>query len=190
MVIEFSPTHGALKMKYLLLLSISLTSLNAFASSCNDAIESFFAKHAPNTKEILITGKYTEKSEKTDMYLDCEVPVKKEATHFKLNIKPEKFNPNYGDGGAFWPFGNYPTVEQESDNYRSVNYYTCSADENGFSIDFSYNELSGWYKSYRYSLSVLRNTDGEFELSLRDGDGGLFASAVSCKGSLSENSKQ
>lgn len=170
-------------MKFLA--ALLLLSTTAFAeTTCNDAIEKFFATYAPNTKELVVTGKYTEKSEKTGEYLACEAPVKKEAARLVMSVKPEKFNPGYGDGGAFWPFGNYPTVDQESDEHRSVNYFYCSANADGFSIDFSYSELGGWYKSKRYKLSVTKNSDDSYDYSLLDGN--PSSDVVTCRGALSE----
>ena len=99
-------------MKYFSII-ILFASTTSFAN-CNETIEKFFAVHAPNTKELIVTGQYTKKSKKTGKYLACEAPVKKEVDHLVLDIDHLKFNPLYGDGGAFWPFGNYPTVEQET----------------------------------------------------------------------------
>lgn len=166
-----------------LFFALSSTSLMAAENDCTQGIQATLAGWAPKTGIVTLTGKYTKKSQSGE-YKACELSIKLDGNRLVPDVNPQKFNPNYGDGGAFWPFGNYPTAEPASDDYKSVAYFTCWANPNGFSIDYGYKEQSGWYKSKRYSLSLEKNSDGSYEASLRDGDPGLRA--VSCRGEISE----
>lgn len=166
------------------LLMLALVSTPSMADTdCTQGIRATLSGWAPATGKVTLAGKYTKKS-RSGEYKACELSIKLDGNQLVPEFTHEKFNPNFGDGGAFWPFGSYPTTEQPSDQYRRLNYFTCSASQNGFSIDYSYGELNGWYKSKRYSLSLERNSDGSYDASLRDGEPDLRA--VTCRGDISE----
>ena len=172
-------------MKYSLVLLYSLFSLNVFAQSdCEQGAKDFVAVKAPRTKEIKIVGQYLKKAS-DGTFKSCELSVKIEHASVRLNFDHNNFNPSYGDGGAFWPFGSYPLVEVPSDEYRSLMSYQCQADyKTGLAMDYTFREKNGWRKKKRYSFSVLANDVGTYDATLRDGDPEL--KAITCRGTIVE----
>lgn len=166
----------------LFVLALVLIHQNAFAT-CASGVKSFYNMISPTATSLKITGLYTHKSKKTKTHLPCEVIISLEESHLTPDLNPAHFNPNYGDGGAFWPFGTYPIVERVSDDYQTVISQTCISDKDGFNIDFVYREKSGWRKLKRFSLSLFRSEDQLFTLALRDGTPSL--PAVACRGTVS-----
>lgn len=174
-------------MKYSLLMTAFIFSIS-FANAgdnCTAEIGNFLSDLAPKTGIVKVTGKYTKKSESGE-FKDCSLSIKLNGNQLVPNFTPESFNPSYGDGGAFWPFGMYPTVEIETNEYSRLRYYECAAGEKGFGIDYIYKSRSGWRKSSRYSLELEKNSDGTYSASLRAGSGYIHDKLVTCKGTISE----
>lgn len=171
-------------MKLTLLLTASLlcASTSFAKSSCQENIEAFMAKKAPNSKEILVSGSYTQKS-KDGTYKKCALSIKTDGTELTPYFSAQSFNPQYGDGGAFWPLGTYTMEQPVTDQYRTILGYSCKADAEGFSTDLYYKN-SGWPDKKRFILSVLPNATGTFDVTLVDGD--PRANPVTCRGLLSE----
>lgn len=171
-----------MKLTFLLTASLLCASTSFAKSSCQENIEAFIAKKAPNSKEILVSGSYTQKS-KDGTYKKCALSIKTDGTELTPDFSAESFNPRYGDGGAFWPFGTYTMEQPVSDEDRTVLGYSCKADAEGFSTD-SYYKNSGWPGAKRFILSVLPNANGTYDVTLGDGDPRV--SPVTCRGVLSE----
>ena len=171
-------------MKFILLLSVSLLTTTAFAkSACQNNIEAFIAKKAPHSREILVTGHYTKKS--TDgSYKKCALSITTDGTNLVPDFSNESFNPRFGDGAAFWPFGTYTMEQPVSNEYRTILGYSCKAGEDGFSIDLYFKMQSGWHEKKRYILSVLPVGNGTYDVTLGDGEPSI--QPVTCRGVISE----
>jgi len=161
-----------------------ISSFNSYSSeNCTNNIDSLLKSWAPNTNTVVIKGKYTEKSS-SGVYKDCSLSIKLEGTFLRPDFyAPFSFDLTHGDGGAFWPFGEYPTVKNEEYSDRRLISYSCNSDKNGFEIDYSYRSKTGWRQKKRYSLALIKNKDETFTASLRDG---ITGKPAACKGTISE----
>lgn len=153
------------------------------AGDCRQGIKAFFDTIAPKTSEIQVSGTYTKPS-KDGTFKACSLSIVNEDVRLKPKFTSSGFNPGYGDGKAFWPFGTYPTFAPVTSEYEEVLAYDCSADENGFIVEYRYQSKSGFQEKKHYMLSVVLTPERTYDVSLRDGDGGL--PVVTCRGSLSE----
>lgn len=175
-------------MKKLFLLSaLALSSAVAHANTdnCTADIEKVLSNLAPATGEVKITGKYSKKSESGE-FKACSLSIRLDGTRLVPSYTHEEFNPSNGDGGAFWPFGSYPTEEVPTNDWNRLKTYSCSASADSFKIDYSYKSLSGWRKSSRYTLGLEKNRDGSYSASLRAGNGSVRDDLVTCIGTISE----
>lgn len=171
-------------MKFILMLTACLLTTTAFAkSTCQNNIETFIAKKAPHSKEILVSGHYTKKSA-DGSYKNCALSITTDGTELAPDFSSKSFNPRYGDGGAFWPFGTYTMEQPVSDQYREILGYSCKAGEDGFATDLYYKNKSGWHEKKRYILSVLPVGNGTYDVTLGDGEPSI--QPVTCRGVISE----
>lgn len=162
----------------------SIVTANA-GTDCTADVEKVLSDLAPKTGEVKIVGKYNKKSESGE-YKNCSLSIKLDGTRVVPKFSHTEFNPMNGDGGAFWPFGSYPTVEIPTNEYNKLISYNCSAKDNGFSVDYIYKSRSGWRKTSRYTLSLEKNKSGTYDASLRAGNGSVFEKLTTCTGTISE----
>lgn len=161
--------------------ALILSSSLVYAQDCEQGVGDFFDSVAPSTREIIVKGKYIKKSRQTGEYKTCELSVKQEDGRLITSWDNEKLDPNNGDGGALWPFNSFPTSLPESDSFRIVRSYNCSANQQGFFVDFSYRS-SGRLKGMRNGLKISKNDDATYDVKLTTGRG----DSVVCRGEISE----
>ncbi len=151
--------------------------------SCTADIGNVISKVSGENKIVKVRGQYTKKSD-NGTYKDCTVAVKLEGDNLIPIFNHSEFNPTYGDGGAFWPFGSYPTKTRPTDDYNRLLSFNCGTSNESFYMDYMYKSRSGWRKSSRYSIKFEKNEDASYSLSLRAGNGSLRDELVTCRGDL------
>ena len=173
-------------IKSTLVVGLSLLTLsgNLLADdSCTADIEKVISNISGESKVIKIKGQYTQKSQ-NGAYKDCSIGLKLEGDNLSPIFTHEEYNPTYGDGGAFWPFGSYPTKTRPTDQYNRLISFQCGTSDESFFIDYMYKSRSGWRKSSRYTLKLEKNNDSSYSVSLRAGNGSLRDPLVTCRGDL------
>lgn len=169
-------------IKAILISGLCVASFAQAESSCHQGMQSFFNKNAPTTQTVTVTGMYTKKGELSGEYKACEMSVALKPWGLSPIWDAKKFDSTNGDGGSMWPFAEFPTSEPNSSEDRNVYSFSCNASDSEIETSFSYRDSGGWRKKHSTALSISKNSEGTYDLTIAT-DG--FRSESTCRGNLS-----